>query len=273
MLICIQVLAFFTVVLPHLSGTLKDHLFYLVWLVLMTVLSAAGGYIINDLMDREADQKNGRNNVLNSGNVSAQTARRSYLWSLIFGALFSVDLSKWSLHFLWLYVVVILFLWLYSKYLKRLPLIGNLAVSTYCAGAVGILWSPAQPLHEMPKELMALTVFAFLVTLIREIVKDLEDMEGDKQVGDKTLPIEAGVSWSILLVILLHLVVIAGLFYPEVRPRIADIPVFSFWVLTLILFFATPVYLAIKARERVSYHRISLLLKLAMLTGTLFIVL
>lgn len=273
MLAGIQVLAFITLVLPELPADTPKKIFFLAWIVLMTTSAAAGGYMLNDLMDRAADLKNGRKNVFNAGTLSPDRALRQYLFLLFLGLTFTVNLSAWSLHFLWLFPLVVFFLWAYSKYLKRLPFIGNVAVSAFCAGAIGILWAPAQPLSVIPRELIWLTVFAFLLTLIREIVKDMEDIRGDREVGDRTLPIVAGIPGSIILVTILQLAVVAALLYPSIRPATKDIAALGFWFLTQILMITALLYLIMKAREQVGFHRISLLLKFAMLSGTLFIML
>ncbi len=272
-MIFIQVTGFFVYTQPAWPHSSSEGYRFLMQLILMTSIAATSGYYINDLLDRDADRHNGRKNVLNTGEISPKLVRRNYILGIAIGLLFSINLTKWSFHFLWIYAVVTLLLWLYSKYLKRLPLIGNLVVSFFCAGVVLILWTPVHPIAKMPGELWVLAAFAFLITLIREIVKDIEDQYGDSQAGDLTLPIVLGTYATKFVVIILLITCVVGLLLPQVRASFKDPIVFIFWLGTQALLLFVEMYFILKAKEKSHYHFVSTLLKVAMLTGTLFIVL
>lgn len=239
----------------------------------MTTSAAAAGYIINNLMDRDADRLNKKENVLNSELISPQRVRLQYLVFVVMGILSSIILIRWSLHFLWINAGITLFLWAYSKYLKRLPLIGNLAVSSFCAGTILIVWYPTLSLTDIPTEMILLIAFAFLITLIREIVKDMEDIDGDREVGDRTLPIVSGILFTKTFLGGLVIMSIGGLLLPYVRNSIEEPITFVLWAGTIGILFFSGIYVILKSKDKSHYHFVSTMLKVAMLTGSLFIVL
>jgi 4-hydroxybenzoate polyprenyltransferase len=269
----IQTIGYFTLVKQEWKDNPIDGYFFLLELVVMTLCAATAGYMVNDILDRKADTVNDRVNVIAAGRISIRQAWYNYFFAVAIGAWVTFSLARWSPHYLWIYGLATLMLWTYSKYLKRLPLIGNVAVSSFCAGAVLILWYPVLPLSQIPDELRWLTIFAFVTTLIREIVKDIEDLAGDRQVGDKTLPVVLGIQITKVIAMLLLCGSIAALFHPELQKVRVNPFEGAFWIGTLALFFLTLAYLLFIARSKSEFHIASLLLKLAMLTGTLFLVL
>ena len=171
-------------------------------LSLATVLVSAGGYLINDLFDRTPDRHN-------SGRVPAVERfglrRGWWLYGMLTlaGAVLSIalayQLQEWK--WLWLYPASILLLAAYSPYIKPRPFWGNLLVAFYCAGVPGLIWLGER--HRLERltaldpaagqlveyTLSLFLVFAFLVTLLRELVKDLEDLPGDRAAGRRTLAV------------------------------------------------------------------------------------
>ncbi|HLF64916.1 MAG TPA: UbiA family prenyltransferase [Saprospiraceae bacterium] len=272
-ILCLQIIGYFVFVKPVSPGDTFEGYLFLTLLILMTMSAAIAGYYINDLWDRDADRLNGRKNVLNTGEHSPKFVRRNYILFIVFGACCTIFLINWSMHFLWIYAGVTLLLWAYSRYLKRLPLIGNLAVSSFCAGVIVILWFPVRPFSTMPEDLCWLIIFAFLITLIREIVKDMEDMYGDGQVGDRTLPLVLGIPGTKAVVAILLILSIVGLFHPDIRVSWTETVAFTFWVGTIAILLGGFIYFIVNAKDRAGFHITSLLLKSAMLSGTLCIVL
>lgn len=156
-------------------------------LVLSTVLIAAGGYLINDYYDIKIDYINRPDRV-----VAGRFIKRR--WILIFHTVFT-SLGILAAGYVSLKIGLINFLasgllWLYSNQLKRIPLWGNLAISFLTGLSVYMVYYYYQSSFFL---IISYAAFAFFMSIIREIVKDLEDMKGDKAFNLKTLPIRYGV--------------------------------------------------------------------------------
>ena len=155
-------------------------------LILSTLLIASGGYIINDYYDIKIDYVNKPDRVV----IGKHLKRRHVLVIHSFfnglGILLGIFVSWWIVG---INILATFLLWLYSNLLKRLPLWGNLVVSFLTGLSVFVVYI----LFRQNLELIAMySVFAFFISLIREIVKDLEDIEGDEKFGCRTLPIAVG---------------------------------------------------------------------------------
>lgn len=197
---------------PHSLLSSFHPLFYL--LIIASVLIAAGGYIINDYFDLQIDTINKPERVV----VDRLVKRR---WVIVWHFIFSIAGIAASLYIsyrtgYWVIVLVnlicVLLLWFYSTHFKRQLLIGNLVISALTAWVIvvvyffagaGLLnyngWHEGEYNFDMRK-LYQLTViyagFAFIISLVREVVKDLEDMYGDWRYQCKTMPIVWGVPVS-----------------------------------------------------------------------------
>lgn len=204
-----QWIIFYHLILPALSDAGIPPVMRTIDFVLLciTTLSVtASGYIINDLLNIENDRINRPERALPSGRISTQVASWIYaLFSItgfIISMLLAFRLNKQNL--LFLYPLSIGFLYAYSVYAQRKVLLGNLLIALFCAGVPLIIWAAElQALHKLsrayPEENTALvtvifwySLFAFLSNLLREIVKDMEDIQGDIAVGMQTLPIRFG---------------------------------------------------------------------------------
>lgn len=153
-----------------------------------TILIAAAGYVINDYYDVKIDLVNKPSRVV----IGNQIKRRIALAvNFTFNA--AAVLLGWYLS--WqialLNLLCIFLLWWYSNHLKRLPFVGNIAVATLTATT---LWVVAFYYKQHWEEIYIYASFAFVVSLIREVIKDIEDMRGDKEFNCKTLPIIFGIS-------------------------------------------------------------------------------
>jgi 4-hydroxybenzoate polyprenyltransferase len=176
----------------------------LIWLIVASVFIAAAGYIINDYFDLNIDQVNKPDK-----NVFVRTINRRWaiIWHFvfsligIFSTVVAVGFSKWYLVLANLFCVALL--WFYSTSFKRQVLIGNLVISILTAWTVLILFFAYTEPHEAfmanPTSIKFFRLaflyggFAFVISLIREAVKDMEDIEGDARYGCKTLPIISGI--------------------------------------------------------------------------------
>ncbi len=232
--------------------------FWLFLLVASTVMIAAAGYIINDYYDIKIDLINKPDRV-----VIGKTITRRY--AIFFHTVISVTGVGMGLLINWkvgaVNFVSVFLLWLYSNNLKRLPLIGNLVVSLLTGLSIFLL----SFLYEQYLPLvMTYSLFAFFMTLIREIVKDMEDMKGDTTFGCRTLPIVWGIrkTKSFLYgTILVFSFLVLWLDYQQLKISwIYFIPLL--FVPMSILF-----YRLLKADTKKEFYQLSQLCKIIMLLG------
>jgi len=200
-------------------------------LALSVLLITAGGYIINDIFDIEADKINKPTRVFVDVTIAKKKATYIYLLLSLIGLIIGVFLSFSKGYHINSLIFVFTFLGLifYSKNLKKVPLIGNFIVSVFISLVILLvflfekgstksisIWAAIDSIFSSITLLYFLSfylIFSFLITLIREIIKDIEDIDGDKVLNINTLPIVLGRKRSksivlILVVILIILVII-----------------------------------------------------------------
>lgn len=229
-------------------------------LTLSTMLIAAAGYVINDYYDVKIDLINKPERVIIGKSIPRRHALLFHTVLSLTGIAIGFWLN-WKIGLINLFSVFML--WLYSNALKRLPFIGNLAVALLTGISVfvvNVLYPP----------LLALTgiyaLFAFFITLVREIIKDLEDLKGDDTFGCRTLPIVWGIrktKFFIYFLLVLFAVVVLG-----VHRWISPLPMIFFaWF----LFLPTMVLLAwlIRADTRKDFYLLSQFCKIIMVAGIL----
>lgn len=156
-------------------------------LVAATLCSAAGGYVINDYYDVKIDILNKPAKVVVGKLVSRRKSMIAHLMLFFLALSFGFLAGK--------KVLILVFfcsswLWLYSNRLKRLPFVGNFSIAVLTSVAIFL---PALLIPARIPELILFACFAFWSTLIREIIKDVEDMRGDQRHGCRTLPIVFGI--------------------------------------------------------------------------------
>ena len=156
-------------------------------LSLSTVLIAAAGYIINDYYDIKIDLINKPDRVVIGKSITRRYAILFHTFISSIGILLGF-VAGWkigAINFLCVFL-----LWLYSNNLKRQPFIGNLAVAVLTGLSIDMI----NLLYNLHNTLIIIySLFAFFMTLVREIVKDMEDMKGDTTFGCRTLPIVGGI--------------------------------------------------------------------------------
>ena len=161
-----------------------------VWLFILsasTILIAAAGYIINDYYDVKIDLINKPERVVIGKSITRRYAIFFHTALSFLGVALGL-LINWKVGAI--NFVCAFLLWLYSNNLKRQPLIGNVVVSFLTGLSVFILVFLYEQLFPL---VVAYSLFAFFMTLIREVVKDMEDVKGDNSFGCKTLPIVWGI--------------------------------------------------------------------------------
>ena len=279
MLIIIQLLFKYVLFKNYqIVASLTNYNFIL--LVTAIVLIAAGGNVINDLYDLETDKINKPNKVLIGTTFSETKAKLIYtlltLIGIVLGTLlsFNVHLPHLSIAF----ITIAGLLFLYSAHLKKIALIGNSLVSILIGfsivllGLFDVLPNSSNPNNVLVLNVMIVyAVFAFSINLIREIIKDIEDIDGDYSSGMKTLPIIFGrkrtQNYTFVLSILFTFVLIFTLaFYHFLSDFILGYG-FLFVVIPL-LYFCHQLY---HANSKQELKKLSSLLKIIMLSGILSI--
>ncbi|MBN2615029.1 MAG: geranylgeranylglycerol-phosphate geranylgeranyltransferase [Bacteroidales bacterium] len=270
---------------PEVSAAGMNDLTF-VLLVVTTLLLAAGGYIINDLMDVEADRINkpGKNTV--NTVFTVRQAEVLYAVTTAIGILtgtwvsFRVHTPVFSL----LFVFTAGLMWFYAKDYQCRPILGNLVVAFPSAFSFGLvfIFQVLAIQSQMGQVLLtshAFTLvfilnliyigFALLVSWLREIVKDVEDMKGDQAVGCRTFAVVYGyrksknLALGIALTGLMASFFIQWIFYSE------SLMLLFFYFFLVDLLFSLILYKLVNARETFHFSSLSLWIKLLMLTGVL----
>lgn len=152
-----------------------------------TILIAAAGYIINDYYDVKIDLVNKPGRVVIGKELSRRSAILLHSALSIIGVGMGV-LLDWKIGLL--NFASAFLLWVYSNALKRMPFIGNVTVALLTGLSVLIVNVLYPPLFSL---VWVYALFAFFITLVREIIKDMEDLKGDTTFGCRTLPIVWGI--------------------------------------------------------------------------------
>ncbi|MEY3366868.1 MAG: hypothetical protein RI973_23 [Bacteroidota bacterium] len=286
-----QYLLQYLVLVPSLraagySPTLDDFNFFL--LVVDTAIVAATGYIVNDLLDLTSDLVNKPEKVFIKRFFSVRQAYLIYSILLLAGLFLAWHLA---LHvgnplLTLIYPAACGMLWLYSQYFKKWPLWGNVVVSMFVAFVAGIVLfaereafaalmkTDSSEIRETAWIFAGYLIFAFFSNLCREIVKDMEDVEGDRLHQAMTLPVRYGMGvargWALScgLVLLSLLGILNYLF------AIKDLwAAFLFSLVALTLPAGALLVLIYRAREKNHHSRASMLLKYIMLAGLILLLL
>lgn len=207
--------------------------YLLLLLILATVFIAAGGYVINDYFDVKIDRINRPDELIVTRSISKPAAMRlSIILSgtgIVCGLIAAVLLRSLTIGML--FILIPGLLWFYSSSYKRLFMVGNLIIALLAATTpmlvamanVAILqlrYETIMPFITLPHDLYAwlsgFALFAFLLTWIREIVKDLQDQMGDRELECHSMPVVWGEKWTKVFVtglIVLTLAIIGHLWY------------------------------------------------------------
>lgn len=230
-----------------------------------TFCICAAGNVMNDLLDIPIDRVSHPDRALVRGKISVSTAK-------ICTALFAVTAICLAMTVNWavvcLALIAAILLVLYNLYLKNQPFIGNLVIAvlaglTLITGAAAV--DPAIE-FSLPNPLLP-AWFALLIHLLREIVKDIEDKDGDALVHSRTLPIVFGVKKSLNIVNGILFLLILSTLLPVLFGWYSGL-----WYLALVLFLVDLplVLLVVSCRKQPSQTRVRRLssgLKLAMIAG------
>ncbi len=199
-IIIFTLLLFKYLLISKMTHNLSDFQFFL--FVFSIVLVAASGNIINDIFDIKTDAINKPNKQIVTVIISKKKAYILYyilaFLGLVLGVFLSVFANKET--YLWIYPVTIALLYVYSSYFKKKFLIGNIIVSFLTAFPILFLGLLELKGNGHFTILYFYFLFAFLLNFAREIIKDIQDVKGDKILKMKTLAIAFGKNKSIYIV-------------------------------------------------------------------------
>ncbi|HTF19044.1 MAG TPA: geranylgeranylglycerol-phosphate geranylgeranyltransferase [Chryseolinea sp.] len=227
-------------------------------LSLSTMAVAAAGYIINDYYDVKIDYINKPDRVVIGKSITRRFAILFHVLLSLVGISLGVYLS-WRITAL--NVVSVFLLWLYSNSLKRLPFVGNLTVALLTGAAVysvDILYRTGNAL------IGVFAVFAMFMTLVREIIKDIEDLKGDNTFGCKTLPIVWGIRRTKLVVYLI--VIVFSITVVSLNYQYQALP-FRYQLIFLFVPLLILVWKLVRADTKLDFMYLSTLCKVIMLMG------
>ena len=267
----------------HLQLSFSDFLV----LVFSTGLITAAGYIINDYFDRKTDMINKPYKVIVGRFIKRRIAIALHALFNILGVAGGIYISyKNHLNFLSLvFIITTGILWFYSTNYKKQPFIGNLLVSLLTAFIpLMVLLFELPLLNRAYKDILinnhtsliiivmwvfSFVYFAFVLSFLREVVKDAEDLQGDQAYGCVSIPMLIGFKWTKTILTILISVVILSLgfvLYKYIRDLISIIYL-SLAVIIPLIYIAA---IIIKANHKKDYSKASLLLKLVMFLGVLY---
>ena len=256
-------------------------------LLLATLLIAAGGYVVNDYYDTAIDQVNKPAKTIAGKTIPLKKIKTYYGILTMLGLLTGLWLAYRIDYFLLalIFPVVAIMLWYYSVKYQKTYLAGNLMIALMSGLVVLIVWIAemfallANPVKyvEVINQVkivgwitLAYTLFAFLVTLVREVLKDIEDMQGDSAHGYRTLPIVSGIrkARAIAAVVAALVILALGIFQYYLYLQGFTL---VFWYLliavqTLLLYL---IYQTLQSQTKEDFNFASNVSKIIMLAGIL----
>ncbi|MDY5651639.1 MAG: geranylgeranylglycerol-phosphate geranylgeranyltransferase [Paludibacteraceae bacterium] len=265
--------------------------YILLLLEIAVILIAAGGYVINDYFDVKIDRINRPDAVIVTRTISKPAAMRLSICLSAAGAacgiLEAILLRSMTIGIL--FVIVPGLLWFYSSSYKRLFMIGNLTIALLAAVTpmlvaitnVAILqlrFETILPYISLPHDLYAwlggFALFAFLLTWIREIIKDMQDQMGDRELECHSMPVVWGDLWTKVFVtalIILTLAIIGHIWY-----RLLPFPIgwtslsTRYIALGIVVPLLSAIWLLWSAKIPSDYKSCQQVIKFAMLIGMLY---
>ena len=277
----------------NLTGMISTVGFTL--LVISMVLIVAGGYVINDIFDIDIDEINKPDKLIVGKYFSEKQSNFIY-WSLtIIGLACALASSviTFGKSFITVFSCMVLLaciLYSYSKTYKKKLVVGNLIVALSVAFAVFLPWffvmlfmmkngmlvaNYEVLMHISLRLVLIYTAFAFLMTLIREIVKDMQDVKGDGWTHCRTIPIIWGMNAAQIIVIALSFITVvmiwnAADYFSGLGFKVTNYMLYASGLLILIVIVNNLILLTDKSlRIERQFRFQSMFLKLSMLLGVL----
>lgn len=267
----------------NIDLALANWQYYL--LILSTLLIASGGFIINTIFNQEIDLTNEKK-VSIGRIISEKKAFTIYFTVNIIGVGIAFYLSQiiQRPNFVVFFILIVTILYFYATSLKQMPLIGNIAVSLVLSFSVLVIgiYQLLPATDEMNKVemrtlfsiLFDFSIITFIINLLREIIKNLENFNDDDSQGMRTLPIVLGIKKTILFVIFLIIIaIVLILFY--INNYLMESKLYYATVYLLLTVISPLTYTLIKittSKSRLEFHQLSTILKIVLFFGIVSIV-
>jgi 4-hydroxybenzoate polyprenyltransferase len=248
-------------------------------LVLSTLCIAAAGYIINDIQDVDIDKINKPEKVIVGKKVTEKIAFTLFIVLNCVGVLLGFFLSNsiGKPGFFALFIIISALLYIYATYMKSVIVLGNIIISALVAMTlivVGLfdLMPAITPDNQSTQStffsiVMDYALFAFIINLIREMVKDIQDVDGDKNGGITTLPIAIGRKRTTYIVFALAVMLLFGIvyyMYSYLYYKQIAIIYFLFLIVAPLIYFCVRSWGATTKKD---YRFLSQFLKIIMILG------
>ncbi len=261
-------------------------------LVLTTMLIAAAGYAINDYFDTSTDMLNRPKTVVVGKHIKRRSVMNLHIilniTAIVIGFYISWQINLWKL--VYIYILITGLLWFYSSSYQKMFLVGNVIVAllTAMVPLMTVLYE-IPPLNAKYYDVLLMindnfydvffwiagfSIFAFITTLNREIIKDTEDFEGDNAYGSRSLPVVAGIKTSKIVTasisFLTIVLIIFTYFYLIHIPQNVDFVSIIYIAILLVFPNLFLIFKIFKAKEKRDWKIIGDISKLIMLFGVLY---
>jgi len=265
-------------------------LFEFAFLLIATLLITIGGYLINDYFDMQADSINKPDENQVGKKFAVARVQLLYWVITIVGVLAGTYLS-WiydQINYALIFVFAAGLLWFYSERYQCIPMVGNLVVAFLSALSFGLVWlfefsalsikpevfASVQSMFPLVNHFIFMYMgFAFLTSWLREVLKDIEDIEGDSRSGCNSFAVAYGEMKSKILAIG---ITVAGLIFSVWFQvsffRAGFYYLFGYFILIDLLFLLAVLWIT-QAKKKSDYKRLAFSIKLIMLIGILSMVL
>jgi 4-hydroxybenzoate polyprenyltransferase len=252
-------------------------------MITATIIIAAAGYISNDYFDVITD----RINKPEKQYIGKQISPGSVLATALLLSVAAFILSTWLTLLIrsWmpatLLLIALAVVWWYAIQLKKSYIWGNIAVASMSAGTIAMAWLLEMQCSQISPEtsqiitriVSVISLFAFLLTLLREILKDVEDIEGDRLIDCKSFPIIKGIAFTKSTLVVITTITIILLLVTQINlfqyQRFTAVVWLLICVEIPLIWFANALQ---KSQTKTEFHNLSTLLKLIMVTGILTLV-
>jgi 4-hydroxybenzoate polyprenyltransferase len=265
-------------------------------LILSSVLIAAAGNLINDYFDIKIDRVNKPDAIIVGRHIKRRVAMLLHVVFNVLALLIAVYLSikAGKIELVFIHVIIITTLWFYSTDFKKRLIYGNLSIA-FCVALIPIVVWVFEVLtlitvnFEAFKEIQAktvfkefsvvtlswvvgLSIFSFIVTLAREITKDIVDIKGDLAFRCKSLPIVFGIKTTKIIIVVLDAIVIGLVVYVQQVYLPGDRNTSIYFYLLIVPSLLITAFFTLKAKEPSQFKLPAGLNKIASLIGVLFLV-
>ena len=233
-------------------------------IVIVSGLTIASGYIINNFYDSKKDLINRPNKSRIDHLVSQRTKLQVYFTVNFVVALLAMLVSFRAVMYFSTYIFLI---WFYSHKLKKYPIIGNLTASLL---AILPFFAILLYYKNLYPEIFAHATFLFLLLLIREIIKDLENIKGDIANDYRTIPVIYGEVFAKKTITLLTIITIIPVYFLVEIYEVGFMDIYFYISLIILIFFLLLLW---KANSKIQYLQLHIILKFLVVSGVFSIVL